>query len=147
MNMFKPVNAKSAKAYFDALPPERRVPMRTLDALIRKAVPSWKPNFIYNMPGYGSFKYRSYTGKIMDWPVVAIASQKQYMSVYVCAVMDGKYLAESHKRELGKVDVGRSCIRFRKLEDVNLPALVRVIKLAAKTPGLIGAKERRKTKR
>jgi hypothetical protein len=42
---------------------------------------------------------------------------------------------------LGKVSVGKSCIRFDKLEKANLPALKKVIKLAAKNPGLIGAGE------
>jgi hypothetical protein len=46
-------------------------------------------------------------------------------------------VAEKYKAELGKVKVGRSCISFKKLGDVNLPILKRVLKLAAKNPGLI----------
>ena len=72
-------------------------------------------------------------------PIVALASQKSYISVYVCAVDKGKYLAETHAKDLGKVSVGRSCIRFRKLEDVHLPTLKKVIRAAAKKPGLVGA--------
>jgi len=51
----------------------------------------------------------------------------------------GEYIAEKHKKELGKVSVGRSCIRFKKVEDLNLKTLEKVIKLAAKSPGLVGA--------
>lgn len=140
MNMFKPVKAKSAPEYFEMLAPERRTPMEALQKLIRKAAPSLTPNFLYNMPGYGRFQYQNSRKQILDWPVVALASQKNYISLYVCAVDGKQYLAEKYKDELGKVSVGRSCIRIKKLEDVNLKVLEKVIKLAAKNPGLVGAK-------
>ena len=136
MNMFKPVKATTTKEYVSALPKERRDALEFLDKLIRKTVPKLKPVFSYNMPGYGMFKYKNYKKEIIDWPVVAIASQKNYISVYVCAVSNGKYIAESHKKELGKVSVGRSCIRFKKIEDLNLVDLKRLLKAAAKNPGL-----------
>ena len=87
------------------------------------------------MPGYGMFKYKNYKGEIIDWPVISMASQKNYVSVYVCALMDGEYIAEQYKDRLGKVSVGKSCIRFKKLEDVNLDVLKQVIELAAEHPG------------
>ena len=94
MNMFKPVKAKSVKEYFDMLPHERKALMKFLDSFIRKTVPGLKPNFVYNMPGYGTFKYANRKKELIDWPIVAIASQKNYISVYVCAVHEGKYIAE-----------------------------------------------------
>lgn len=134
--MFKPAKAKSVKEYFAMLPKERRKPMGFLHRFIRKAAPKLMPRFAYNMPGYGSFRYKNYQGKIIDWPIVALASQKNYISLYICAMEGGKYLAEKYKKELGRVSVGRSCIRFRKLEDINLKTLKEIIVLAAKTPGL-----------
>jgi len=139
--MFKPVKAKSIGEYLTMLPKGRREPVEFLHKFIRKTAPNLKPNFIYNMPGYGSFKCRNYKKKVMDWPIVALASQKNYISLYVCAVDKGKYLAEKYKNEWGKVSVGRSCIRFKKLEDINLKTLEKVIKLAEKSPGLVGAGE------
>lgn len=146
MNMFKPVKAKSIKEYFSVLSKEEQKPMEFLNKFIRRAAPSLKPNFIYNMPGYGIFKYKDYRKKIIDWPVIALASQKNYMSLYVCAVHDGEYIAEKYKKDLGKVSVGKSCIGFKKLEDLNLKTLKKVIKLAEKSPGLAGAKEYSKRK-
>ncbi len=138
--MFKPVNAKSVREYFDLLPKERREPIEFLDNLIKKTAPSFKQNFLYNMPGYGSFKYKNYKKETIDWPIVALASQKNYISLYICAVEDGEYIAEKYKNLLGKVSVGRSCIRFKKIEDLNLETLKKIIKLAEKSPGLVGAK-------
>lgn len=136
MNMFKLVKAKSIKEYFAQLPEERREPMEFLHKFIQHVSPSLRPNFLYNMPGYGTFKYKNNKKELLDWPTVALASQKNYMSLYICAVKDGEYLAEKHKNELGKVDVGKSCIRFKKIEDLDLKALKKVIKLAEKSPGL-----------
>lgn len=138
MNMFKAVKAKTIKEYFDNLPEDRRESMEFLDRLILKTAPSLKPNFFYNMPGYGMFKYKNYKQEIIDWPIIALASQKNYISLYICAVENGEYIAEKHQDELGKVSVGKSCIRFKKIEDLNLEALKEVIKLAEKYPGLVG---------
>ena len=139
--MFKPVKATTVKEYFEALPPERKESMEFMNKFILDNAPSLKPNFIYNMPGYGSFKYKNYKKEILDWPVIALASQKNYTSLYVCAVEGGEYIAEKYKSELGKVSVGKSCVRFKKISDLNLDTLKKVILLAVKSPGLIGAEK------
>lgn len=136
MNMFKRVKATTSKEYFDALPLERRVPMEFLHKFIKKTVPTLKAHFSHNMPGYGSFTYTNYKKEVIGWPVVALASQKNYISIYVCALERGEYLAEKYKKELGKVSVGKSCIRFKKIEDVNLKTLEKVLRLAAASPGI-----------
>lgn len=137
MNMFKAVKATTVKEYIEQLPPDRRKIIEQLHAFIQKAAPSLKPHFASNMLGYGSFKYRNYKKETIYWPTIALASQKNYISLYVCSVVDGEYVAEKHKAELGKVSVGKSCIRFKKIEDIELKALEKVIKIAEKSPGLV----------
>lgn len=134
--MFKPTKAKSVKEYIAALPKERQDIIRFLHNFIQKCAPKLKPHFAYNMLGYGSFPYRNYKKQMIQWPIISLASQKNSISLYVCAMVDGKYLVEKFKNELGKVSVGKSCIRFKKLEDVNLLVLKNLIKQAAKKPGL-----------
>ncbi|MEK7618447.1 MAG: hypothetical protein AAB410_04875 [Patescibacteria group bacterium] len=56
---------------------------------------------------------------------------------YVCALENGEYIAEKYKKQLGKVSVDRSCIRFKKLEDINLEFLKNILKKAAKNSGLV----------
>jgi len=137
MNMFKPVKVKSVEEYFKALTPERRKILEKVDGLVRKAAPKLKRHFAYNMIGYGSFPYLNYKKEKISWPIVAMASQKNYISVYVCAVDGKEYVAEKYKDKLGKVSVGKSCIRFKNLDDVNLDTLKKVIQIAAKKPGLV----------
>ena len=139
MNMFKPTKAKSVATYLAQVPMERKDLILFLHEFIKKTVPKLKSHFAYNMLGYGSFPYLNHKKEMITWPVIALANQKNYVSLYVCAVDKGKYIAEKYKKELGKVSVGRSCIRFKKLEDLNLAALKKVLLLAAKNPGLKGA--------
>jgi hypothetical protein len=136
--MFKPTKAQTVEEYFELLVPERREAIEFLDKFIKKVAPSLKQHFAYNMLGYGSFQYKNYKKEIVNWPTVSLASQKNYISLYVCAVQNGEYVAEKHKDELGKVSVGKSCIRFKKIEDLNLKELEKVIKIAEKDPGLQG---------
>lgn len=133
--MFKPVKATSIKEYIDSIEEPRRSQIVELDSFIKKAVPTLKPQFAYNMLGYGSFHYKSKSGREGDWPVVSLASQKNYISVYVCCIKNGTYLAEANKDNLGKVSVGKSCIRFKKVEDVNLDILKQILREAEKKPG------------
>lgn len=76
---------------------------------------------------------------MINWPTIALANQKNYVSLYVCSIDRGQYVAEKFKNELGKVSAGKSCIRFKKIEDLNMPALKKVLLVAAKKPGLIEA--------
>lgn len=146
MNMFKPTKATTVEEYLANVPAERKAIIDFMHEFIQKAAPSLKPHFAYNMLGYGSFPYTNYKKEEIEWPVVSLANQKNYVSVYVCAVDDGEYIAEKHKDKLGKVSVGKSCIRFKKLEDLNLDELKKVIRTAEKKPGLVGAGEHRKKK-
>ena len=136
MNMFKPTGAKTVEGYLAKVPKERKELVEFLHAFIQKSVPKLKPHFAYNMLGYGKFPYLNYKKEKIDWPIIALANQKNYISIYVCALEKGEYIAEKHKKSLGKVSVGKSCIRFKKLEDINLVELKNVLKLAAKSPGL-----------
>lgn len=135
--MFKPTKAKTVKQYMESLPPERREIVEYLHEYIQKTAPTLKPHFAYNMLGYGSFPYKNYKKEIIQWPTIALASQKNHISVYVCAVVDGKYIAETYKDDLGKVKVGKSCINFKKLSDLNFDTLKKVLKAAEKNPGLV----------
>lgn len=137
MNMFKPTRAKTVQEYLQDLTPDRREVIEFLHAFIQKTAPTLKPHFASNMLGYGSFPYKNYKKEMIEWPVIALASQKQYISLYVCAVINGKYIAETYQKELGKVSVGKSCIRLKKLSDLNLETLRRVIQAAEKSPGLM----------
>lgn len=136
MNMFKTTKEKTVLGYLAKVPKERQKLMFFLHNFIKKTVPKLKSHFAYNMLGYGSVPYLNYKKEKIEWPVIALANQKNYISLYVCALDKGVYIAEKYKKELGKVSVGKSCIRFKKIEDINLPVLKKVLQFASKSPGL-----------
>ena len=134
MNMFKSTSAKSIEDYIAAIPDERREIVTFIHDFILASVPSLRPYFATNMIGYGTFAYKNYKKEMIEWPVIALANQKQYISIYVCSVIGGKYVAETYAKKLGNVKVGKSCISFRKLEDIHLDVLKKVLQEAEKHP-------------
>lgn len=82
-----------------------------------------------NIIGYGDLSYER-KGKAVKWFKIGLAVQKNYISLYVNAVEDNKYLGQKYGGELGKVKVGASSISFKKLEDVNMSSLLAMLKKA-----------------
>jgi len=130
--MLKPTAATSVKDYLDQIEEPRQSEIRALHAMITRVLPNLKPSIQHGMIGYGTYHYQYATGREGDSPVVALASQKNYISVYVCASENGGYVAEKHAAELPKASVGKSCIRFKRLSDIDLKALEKVVKLGAR---------------
>jgi hypothetical protein len=139
MNMFAKNDAKSVEEYLLMTPDDHKKDIDFLHDFIQKAVPNLKPYFASNMIGYGSFYYLDSKKQKRDWPIIALANQKNYISIYVCAIVEDKSAAEKYKKELGKLSKGLSCIRFKKIEEINLETLEIVLKLAEKNPGVAGA--------
>jgi hypothetical protein len=50
------------------------------------------------------------------------------LALYVCAVVDGGYLAETRADRLGKVSCGKSCIRFTSLDRVDADELAVLVR-------------------
>jgi len=139
MNMFAKNEAKSVEEYLLMVPDDRKKDIDFLHDFIQKAVPKLKPYFASNMIGYGSFYYLDSKKQKKDWPIISLANQKNYISIYVCTVVEDRAAAEKYKKELGKLSKGVSCIRFKKIEEINLETLKIVLKLAEKEPGVAGA--------
>ena len=130
--MAKSARPTSPAAYIASLEEPRRSEIDALHKLISRALPQLEPWFAAGIIGYGRCHYKYASGREGDAPVVALSSRKQYISVYVCAVEDGKYLAESRKADLPKADIGKSCIRFKRTSDIDLNALERLVKDGAR---------------
>jgi hypothetical protein len=137
--MFAKNEAKSVEEYLLMVPDDQKQDIDFLHNFIQKAVPNLKPYFASNMIGYGSFNYLDSKKQKRDWPIIALANQKNYKSIYVCAIVEDKSAVEKYKKELGKLSKGISCIRFKKIEEINLETLKIVLKLAEKNPGVTGA--------
>ena len=121
---------------------EREAELRRVDALVAAAVPGIDRQLVVagsgQMLGYGLMPYRPRSAKVATtWPLIALAAQKRHLSLYVCAVVDGEYIAEARADRLGKVSCGKSCIRFTSLDRVDADELAALLRdaLAATREG------------
>ena len=87
------------------------------------------------MTGYGPFHYRYESGREGDAHRIAVAERKTGISLYVLALTeDGEYLAESRAAAFPRAKVGKSCIRFKRLDDLDLDALRSLLQETGRLP-------------
>jgi uncharacterized protein YdhG (YjbR/CyaY superfamily) len=107
-----PKKDKGVDTYLEGLAPQRKEALEQLRALVFKTVPDAEESMKYNMPTY------DYAGE----GLCAFASQKQYISIY----MDVDSVDE-HSDELSHLNVGKSCIRFTKIEKLPLDTVEQIL--------------------
>ena len=127
--------------FLAALPADRRDTMTTVHKAIRKAVPKLAPFMTSGMGpspiiGYGKYHYKSASGREGDWFIIGLAAGKTGYALHICVGGEGGYLVERNAAKLGKVKTGRSCINFKKLEDLKLGVAMGLVKQAAKSGGI-----------
>jgi hypothetical protein len=83
------------------------------------------------MLGYGKMKYKYASGREGEWMKIGIANNKQYISLYCCAANDDGYVAEKYKDRLPKANIGKSCVRFKRLSDLDEDTLKQLIRDSA----------------
>ena len=119
--------------YIAAVDDERRPDIAALDQLIRTHAPDLEPVIMGGMLGYGPFHYRYASGREGDACKLSIASNASYISLYCSAADADGSVAERYVDRLPKASIGKSCVRFKKLSDLDEKALVALIKETAKT--------------
>ena len=108
--------AASIKEYLESLDPADREVIKKLDELVRSAAPKAAGGMKYGMPIY-QLKDR----------MIGFNKQKNYFSFYADPTIVNRF-----KSELGNLEIGKSCIRFRKIEDVSLATLRKIVVAWAK---------------
>lgn len=121
--------------FLEGVPAAQAEDVRALHALIVRAAPSLTPVKQGSMLAYGAFRYRYASGREGDSARLSLAARKSGISLYVNCVVDGEYLAERHVADFPKAKVGKSCIVFKRLADLDTKALTALVKRAATTPG------------
>ena len=122
------IDANSPKEYLAKLPDDRRKALSKLRSTIKKNLPNgYKETMSYGMIGYVVPKTIYPDGYHCDpklpLPFMNIASQKNFVALYHSGIYaDPKLLkwfqTEYPKHSKSKLDMGKSCIRFKKLEDI-----------------------------
>ncbi len=125
--------AQTPEAYLAELPEERRKVISQLRDLVRKNIPK---GYVESMSsGMLSWeiplkKYpNTYNGKPLAY--VALAAQKNGYSLYLMGAYgelgQAEELRKAFEKAGKKLDMGKSCVRFRKPEDLELNAIAKAI--------------------
>lgn len=129
-------STKTLEEHLNSLPEPARADIVKLDKQISKIMQGlervvWEGKFWggtdQQIIGYGDYTHTNRSGNVVNWFIIGLALQKHFISIYVNAVEGNQYLAESYADRLGKVKTGKNSISFKKLEDVNLDALLEMI--------------------
>jgi hypothetical protein len=74
------------------------------------------------MIGYGQFRYSIKSGKTTLWPVIGVALQKNYISVYLSVTRDAKPLVPFYAGKLGELRTGGNNFSFERFDDLKTGA-------------------------
>jgi uncharacterized protein YdhG (YjbR/CyaY superfamily) len=97
-------DAKTVDEYIDELEGERKEIIIWLRKLLNNEVPGLRESMEYGMPTYKKGE-----------KFFAFASQVQHVSLYISDTS----LLERYGEKLGKVSLGKSCLRFRHRSDLD----------------------------
>lgn len=124
-------HATTHEEYIAQVDEKRRGDIQRLHDLVREVAPELEPTMEFGMLGYGTYHYRYASGREGDWMRIGIANNKQYISLYCCVADDQGYVAEQFRERLPKANIGKSCVRFRRLSDLDEEIVRELIRAAA----------------
>ena len=121
--------------YIAAQPEPKRSDMQQLHETVLKLMPGCRLWFLDGKDesgrtvsnpsiGYGTQTTRYADGRTREFYQIGISANTTGISVYLMGLSDRKYLAEKYGERIGQASVTGYCIKFRKLENVNIDVLV-----------------------
>lgn len=143
-------NAATVEACLNELPPERR----EMIEIVRQVILDHLPEGYVEAVRRGMISYEvplesypdTYNGQPLSY--AALASQKNYVSLYLMAIYGDEALRERFETAYcatGKrLDVGKSCVRFRKLDDLPLDLVAEMIAAVSVDENVAQAKAARR---
>ncbi len=119
-------DANTVQEYLTDLPPERRQTIEKVREIILKNLPKgYEEGMNWGMITY-QVPLEVYPDTYNKKPLMyaALANQKNHMAVYLTGIyLDEdrrKKFEQAYKKTGKRYDVGKSCVRFRKLDDLPL---------------------------
>ena len=125
----KPTQA-SVKEFLNQIPDkERREDCFTVAKIMEEITGDkpkmWGPSIV----GFGTYHYKYASGHEGDWPVAAFSPRKKDLTVYMMVGFDKN---TELMEKLGKHSVGKSCLYIKRLSDIHMPTLKKLIKKSLK---------------
>ena len=126
-------DAKTPQEYIDSLPNERKYAMSALRKIIADNIPQgFQEKMGYGMLGYSVphsiYPLGYHCDPKLPLPFLGIASQKNFiafyhMGIYADTALHDWFVSEFPKHTKYKLDMGKSCVRFKKIDDIPFELL------------------------
>ena len=120
--------AKTPQAYVDSLPEERKVAIEKMRQVIKKTLPKgFEEVMCYGMLGYvvphSLYPKGYHCDPKLPLGFISLASQKNFVALYHMGIYANPklldwFVGEFPKHTKSKLDMGKSCIRFKKMNDI-----------------------------
>jgi len=123
----------TVQEYLDAIPEVRKKVMHTVRNIVLANLPEgYEECFAYGMIGWViPLKRYPVTYNKQPLMLAALASQKNFMTLYLMTVYGDKatenWFKDEFKKSGKKLDIGKSCLHFKKLDDLPLDVIAKVI--------------------
>ncbi len=122
------ISAQSVEDYYNKIPPQHKAAMEGLRRVIRENIPEgFAEALSYGAPGFvvpHSLYPSGYHCKPQEaLPFITLMSQKHYiglyhLGIYADAELLNWFQEEYPKHSPTRLDMGKSCIRFKKMDDI-----------------------------
>lgn len=120
--------SKDVENYISQLPEERKAPLTKIYTILKDNLPKgFEYKLSYGMPGV-VIPFELYQGGYhcdpkLEVPFISVASQKNFVALYHSGIyampeLYDWFISEFPKHSNKKLDMGKSCIRFKKMEDI-----------------------------
>ena len=127
-------NETTVIGYLKSLPPERSATVSEIRELVNKNIKSgFEENMRWGMISW-EIPLEKYPNTYNKQPLnyCGLAAQKNNYSLYLMScyvsISEGNEFEEAYKQSGKRLDMGKSCIRFKRIEDLPLPLIVKYIK-------------------
>ena len=125
----KPTN-ESVKAFLNKISDEERRAdcfqvAKIMEEVTGEKPKMWGPSIV----GFGSYHYKYDSGREGDWLVTGFSPRKKDLTLYL---MMGLAKHSELMEKLGKHSHAKSCLYIKRLSDIHIPTLKKLIKVSVK---------------
>lgn len=120
----------SVKEFLNQVPEKERrddcfAVAKIMEEIIGEKGKMWGPSIV----GFGTYHYKYASGREGDWPVTGFSPRKKDLTLYI---MMGFEKYPDLMDQLGKYKTGKSCLYVKRLSDIHVPTLKKLIKESVK---------------
>src|ERR1700733_1090686 len=117
-------------AFLDSIPDVQvREDCRAVARIMQSATKAPPKMWGTNIVGFGAYRLKYADGREADWMIIAFSPRKQNITLYIYGGFE-EY--DQLMAQLGKYSRGKSCVYIKRLSDIDLPTLKKLIKASVR---------------